>query len=224
MSQVVYRVAQKFLKIEAVGTLGAAHGDPADPLRIDVRVTPWNDLTKIIEEAWSDRQADKKRIWKIQTGLWIFQLDPRFYETGKKYVIHFRYEMTPTNLNVVRQDFVWQPVVEFPRESSNCVIRGILTDITGAPVSGQRLVVETYKDYVTLNNRTGQNTVTTDAFGNWAIELPKDSLARFVFGNISQTVKIPTDVANAQLSSLPAYQLGDIAKDMFGYPFPGLKP
>jgi len=222
MANPVYRIGQEFIKIEATGTRGAKHADPADPVWLNVRVTPSDDIEKVIESVIAGKDAESnKKLYKIQTGLWVFELTPGFYEVGKGYTCHFRFEMTPNNMNVVRKSFTWQPVPEQPHLPENCVIHGILQDVTGVPVSDQRLVIEQYKNFITLNHRTGQNTVTSDAFGNWMLELPRKALVRVVFGNITKVIEIP-DKDRAALNEIPDFQPAASQRDKFGYPFPGV--
>lgn len=219
MSNPVYRIAQEFLRIEAIGSRGARSGDPADPVDLEARVTLSSDIHKVVEDVFLSRVRDKDRLYKLQTGTWIFEIDPRQYDVGKSYTLHWRYAMTPNNVNVVRKNFIWQPVNEKPRLESNCIIYGLLSDVAGVPVSGQRLVVEQYKNFVTLNHRTGQNTVESDAFGLWNIELPRKSIVRIVFGNLSKVIQIP-EKDRVALAEIADFQPAEGQKDKYGYPFP----
>lgn len=218
MSAPVYRIAQEFLRIEAIGSRGARSGDPADPVDLEARVTLSSDITKIIEQAFISQKEDAKRLYRLQTGTWIFELNPSFYER-KAYTLHFRYAMTPNNVNVVRKNFFWQPTPDLPRSTDNCIIYGLLSDAAGIPVSGQRLVVEQYDNYVTLNHRTAQNVVESDTFGLWSIELPRKAIARIVFGNLSKVFQVP-EKDRVALAEVPNYQPAEKQKDKFGYPFP----
>ncbi len=218
MSNPRYRISQEFLRIEAIGSRGARSGDPADPLDLEARVTLSDDITKIIEQAFL-REQDDKRLYKIQTGTWIFELNPGLYEARKAYTVHFRYAMTPNNVNVVRKNLIWQPLNETPRSPENCIIYGLLSDVAGIPVSGQRLVVEQYDNFVTLNHRTAQNTVESDAFGLWSIELPRKAIARIVFGNLAKILQVP-EKDRVALNEIADYQPAEKQKDRFGYPFP----
>lgn len=210
----IYRIVQEFLRIEAIGMRGSRHGDPADPVALQVRVTLSSDIATVMEEVEVGAQ-----LYKLQTGLWAFQLVPSRYQAGVAYTVHFRYEMTPGNLNVTRKNFVWAPVPAAPRLSGNCVVTGALFDVGGAPVPEQRLVVEQYQSIVTLNERTAMNTIVSDAFGNWFFEIPHGALVRFVFGNVTKIIKVP-ELAQAALSSIPEFQPTGVQTDKFGYPFP----
>jgi hypothetical protein len=220
MSEPVYRIAQEFLRIEAIGSRGARSGDPADPIDLEARVTLSNDIDKIVESRFMSKIQDKSRLYKHQVGLWIFELQPSLYERGKAYTIHWRYSMTPNNVNVVRKNFIWDPIVDTPRNPKNCIIYGLLCDMAGVPVSGERLVVERYKNFVTLNHRTAQNTVESNPFGLWSIELPQKEIVRVVFGNLSKVIQIP-EKSRVALAEIADYQPEVKQKDKFGYPFPG---
>lgn len=216
----VYRIAQKFVRIEALGTRGARDGDPQDPTRLNCRTTFSDDTSKVVEDAYSNRPEDTSRIVRIQTGLWAFQLNPACYQPGSKYTLHFRYEMTPGNGNVVRKDFTWLPVEETPSLPANCIVYGTLVDVTGTPVSDARLIVERYSNLATLNHREAENAIATDAFGVWSIELPRKALARFVLGNLSKVVQVP-DAPRSALSDIPEFNASSSAiVDKFGYPYP----
>lgn len=220
MSAPTYRLVQQFLRLEALGMRGARHGDPADPLKLQVVVSDADDLDVIVEQVIHGPSTEDK-IWRLTTGRWAFQLDPGLYQSGKAYSARWRFEMTPGNVNVARQNFTWRPVPALPHDEGSCVIFGTMTDIAKMPVADARLVVEQYDDVITRSKRVGTVDVTTDAFGLWHLELPRKSLVRFVFGNLSKVIQVP-ELARAALHQLPDYQPMDILRvDRFGYPIPG---
>lgn len=218
-------LVQQFLDVGAVETAGAGHGKVRDPIALMVRVTKGTiddalklDLSDItIEEIHSTEIA---RLRRLRVGYWQFTLLPEVLELGATYTVHWRYEMTPGVVNVVRESFVWEPVPEIPHDPANIVIYGTLTDPAGAPVPDKTLVVEEYENPETLTHRTGQITVTSNAFGLWWIELPTGKVVRFVLGDISKVIEVPNSPASAPLRDIPPYQPGDTATDRFGYPLP----
>jgi hypothetical protein len=213
-----YRLAQRFLRIEAIGTQGARHGDPADPIVLQVVVTPADDLTTVTETLIAGPNT-RNRLWRQGTGVWIFELDPGKYQAGRQYSCQFRFAMTPQNLNLVRQNFVWSPVPVQAHSPELCVLYGELKAMNGIPEPDGRVVVETYTDYATLNERTGLVDLTPDGFGLWYVELPRGSLARIISGDSIKLVQIP-DQASALVSDLPGWQPASLEVDRFGYPRP----
>ena len=215
-----YLIAQRFIRIEALGTVGARHGDPADPLYLQVAVTRSDDITDVIEDVIAT-SSSRSRLWRAGVGKWLFRLNPALYQAGAKYTAHFKFTMTPNNTNVVRQSFEWNTPLQHPITPSHCLLYGGLRDISGFPESGGRIVVEQYSDFVTLNQRTGIEDVVADVFGNWYISLPKGSLVRVVSGSSSDLIQIPTNKDVADIVSLPRFQPRDlIRKDRYGYPLP----
>lgn len=212
-----YRLVQEFLRIEAVGQRGSRHGDPADPTKLRVEV--WDDANKTLVEAVENRES---RLWKLVTGRWAFDLDEALLEPSKAYTVKWIYETINGSPNYARQAFVWRAVPTAAHTKEDCVITGALRDIQGLPVNDARLIVEQYRDIVTLTTRTQQQTVTTDVFGNWWIELPKGALVRFVFGDVSKIIRIPRDRDTIALSAVPELQVAKMIRtDAFGYPVPG---
>jgi hypothetical protein len=215
-----YLVVQQFVKIEALGTQGARHGDPADPLYLQVVVTRSDDITDIFENVIARRDT-RQKLWRAACGKWVFRLDPRLYQDGASYTVHFKFAMTPNNTNVVRQSFVWAAPMESAHAPDQCLIYGSLKDLQGLPESGGRFVAETYSDIVTLNQRTGLEDVVADIFGNWYVALPKGQLVRFVFGEGAVLVRVPADKDAAEYLTLPRHQPADLVRhDRFGYPTP----
>jgi hypothetical protein len=220
MTTLDYLVVQQFLTLEALGMRGARHGDPADPLYLQVAVTKADDISQVLESIIA-RKDTRKRLWRAAIGKWAFKLDPRLLQDGAQYTVHFKFAMTPNNTNVVRQSFAWAAPQEGPQQDGHCLVYGSMRDMQGLPESGGRFVVETYSDFITLNQRTGLEDVVADIFGNWYISLPKGKIIRFVFGEGAVLVKTPTDRDTSDYVSLPRYQPSDlIPRDSFGYPTP----
>lgn len=216
----VYRIAQRFVKLEAVNTPNARSADPADPLQLQVAVTPSNDIQRVVETVAAD-PASRDRLWRATQGHWIFQLNPALYQAGVGYTVHYRFSMTPNSVNILRQSFTWDPIPETAHDTTSMVVHGVLFDGQGLPISGGGLVVEQYVDIVALSRRTSAVDVITDPFGNWFVELPRGAIARFVFGTEIDIRKLPTDIARATYGELQAFQPSDvIRKDKYGYPFP----
>jgi len=222
-----YRTSQEFIRIEAIGSRNEIQSDRADPVWLHVRVTPADDLSNEIESALMQGAnpngvnvtEQAKYPYRIATGIWGYDLDEQLYEYGKSYVIHWRFAMQPQVMSVVRSPFIWQPVPQVPRDSSNCILTGVMSRVGGIPMSGARIIIEQFKDFVTLTHRLGSFEVTTDAFGNWWVEVPRGSLQRVIFGEQIRTIKIP-DVSRISLKDVVEYQPGDGRKDTFGYPYP----
>lgn len=214
----VYRVTHRFVRLEALGTFGAngRYNDPADPIALEVRVTPSDDIDNTVELA---TMGTPKKPFRLATGLWAYDLTEGYYQTGKKYTAHFRYSMSPGAVKVDRYDFVWNPVPAMPRESGNCVVHGVVAGIEGNPRPDIRITVEKYKNYVTLNHREGTFEVVTDVFGNWFAEVPRGTILRFVYNEMSKIITVP-DLARVALSDAPLYQPADGNKDKYGYPMP----
>lgn len=215
-----YLVVQQFVQLEALGMRGARHGDPADPLYLQVVVTASDDITNIFESTIA-RKDTRTKLWRAACGKWAYKLDPRLYQDGKSYTVHFKFAMTPNNTNVVRQSFLWAAPMEGSNQPGRCLIYGSMRDMQGLPESGGRFVAETYSDFVTLNQRTGLEDVVADIFGNWYISLPKGELVRLVFGEGAILVRTPADQDAAEYLSLKRYQPHDLVRlDRFGYPTP----
>lgn len=214
-----YVIVQRFLKIEAIGTWGANNGTPTDPIRIAPYVTPSSDLTTRIEQRDTQCTADKDLIYRVGVGYWAMKLNPALYTPGLSYTVNFKFWATPSNVNVIRQNFIWDPLPELPRNDRHCIVYGTLNDVSGLPVSDENLVVEKYKNIVTLNEREAQYSVRTNSFGIWSIELPIGALVRLVFGNITKAIQVP-DLSRAALGEIPDYQPAVHQRDKFGYPFP----
>jgi hypothetical protein len=214
MSNLVYRIPQEFIRIEALNTRGANQQDAADPIWLNVRTTFRDDVNTEVESVLAG-QSDQ--VWKVQTGLWLFQLTPGKYEAGKAYTAHFRFEMTPGNLNVARKNFVWQPIPDQPHDPDKCIIFGTLMDVAGVPVAEQKLIIEQYSNFITLNHRLAQNTIYSDSFGLWQLELPKNAIVRVVFGDLARVIKVP-DQARVALGEIPDYQPESEQRDKYGYP------
>lgn len=215
-----YRIAQRFVKIEAVGSPDARSAEPADPLQLQVAVTPSNNINRVIESVHAD-VSTRQRLWRASPGHWLFELDPALYQPGQAYTIHYRFSMTPNALSVARQSFTWDPVPEQAHDASMLVVHGTLFDGQNLPVSGGGFVVEQYTDVVTLSRRTSAVDVSSDAFGNWSVELPRGALTRFVFGTEVDIRRLPSDTGRVAYSELAAFQPADLLrKDKYGYPFP----
>lgn len=220
MTTLDYLVVQRFVAIEALGTRGARHGDPADPLDLQVVVTRADDISDVFENVIAKRET-RSKLWRAACGKWVFRLDPRLYQDGASYTVHFKFAMTPNNTNVARQSFKWAAPMEEPTVPGTCLVYGGLRDMLGLPESGGRFAVETYKDFVTLNQRTGIEDVVADIFGNWSIALPKGELVRLVFGDDIVLARVPADRDTADYVSLVRYQPNELLRlDRFGYPVP----
>lgn len=220
MSVVSYRIAQDFLKIEAIGMRGARHGDPSDPTYLRVYVTAADDINDIYEDVTMG-PATAHKLWRAKTGTWVFELDPGVYQAGRRYTAQFRIQMTPGNDNVVRSSFTWNPLPEMPHDDNNTVVFGLLADFIGVPVANERIVVEQYRDFVALTRRTGLAEISSDAFGYWWVEVPRKALCRFVLGEQARVVLTP-DQDRVSLSALPEWQPDVVGArlDSFGYPLP----
>ncbi len=215
-----YRVAQDFLRIEAVSTQGAQSATPADPIALVVTVVD-SVMDMVLETV---QVTDTPRLWRTAVGRWIFELNPALLTPGKTYTVTFTYSMHPGTSAVVRQNVAWQPIPLVPHDAGFCVLTGTLLDIQGLPLSNQTLVIEQYDDIVTLTRRTRQATVRTDAFGLWFIELPHDAIVRVVFNDVTKVIRIPR-IATTALGSVPSLQLKSLVRvDRFGYPLPGSNP
>ncbi|MFA6132550.1 MAG: hypothetical protein WC869_00885 [Phycisphaerae bacterium] len=215
-----YLVVQQFLAIEALGMQGARHGDPADPLFLQVAVTHADDIKNVVETVIARRDT-RQKLWRAACGKWAFRIDPRLYQDGITYTVHFKFSMTPNNTNVVRQSFVWAAPMAKASMPGQCLVYGGMKDMLGLPESGGRFVAETYLDFITLNQRTGLEDIVADIFGNWYVSLPKGQLVRLVFGEGATLVKIPADRDTADYLSLERFQPQDLVRrDRFGYPTP----
>lgn len=214
-----YRIAQRFYRIESVGMFGARHGDPADPLQLQVVVTPSDNATLVLDSVIAG-PGTRDRLWRAAQGLWLFSLLPGSLQPGGSYTANFRFAMTPGNSNVVRQSFVWDSPPALPHDPANCVLYGTMLDMVGQPWSDGHFVLEQYSDYATLNYRTGLIDVNTDAFGNWWIEVPRKALLRAVQGEATTLFVVP-DQATANYADVAPYQLANTVQvDRFGYPKP----
>jgi hypothetical protein len=221
MAAPIYRLVQRFLRVEAVGMRGAEHGDLADPLVLAVKLTTADDLETTLDEA-DMATAGQTRLKRLRCGVWAFDLDPVRLQPGKSYSLRWRFGATPQNINVVRSQFVWNPLPPVPSDPNQVVIYGTLADATGQPVPGARLVIEEFSDYATLSHRLSSSDIISDAFGNWHVELPKRALRRFILGEVSKIIRVPDDKVRASLSELPSFQPKDIVRvDRYGYPVPG---
>jgi hypothetical protein len=213
-----YLAVQRFYDIAAVETVGARHGAPADPTWLQVKVTPSDDLDNTIEVV----DGDVARLYRVRKGTWVFAIDEALMQPGVGYTVHWRFTMSPENVNVVRTNFIWQPIPPIARDDEHTVIFGQLADPQGIPVPDAKLVMETYADMGTLSHRTGQVTIYADAFGMWNAEVHQGELYRFVLGEVSKIVQAPRDQGRHSLSSLQTFQPKDIIRrDRYGYPVPG---
>jgi len=219
----VYRLVQRFVRIEAVGMRGARHGDAEDPLSIQVAVTPSDNINVVVETV-STAPTTRDRLWRVATGIWAFQLNPALYESGKSYTVHYRYMPTPNNTQVTRRSFVWDPVPEQAHGDTQAILHGTLLDFGGLPAVDGHVIVETYQDYVSLNQRTGARDITSDAFGHWWVEVPQNTFLRLVGGSAARLVRIGS-VTRADAAELKDYQPQALLRlDRFGYPIPGQSP
>ena len=216
MSEPVYCIPQEFIRIAALDTRGTTQSDPSDPNWLNVRTTLFNNTDAIEDIVYS---PSCKQIRKVQTGLWLFYPNCGMYTTGQQYVCNWRFAMTPGNLNVARKNFTWNPIPEWPRNPEHCIVYGMLSDAAGVPVAGQAIVIEKYNNYVTLNNKTGENRVISDTFGYWQLEMPQNSIVRIVFGDLIKVISVP-EINRAALSDIKEYQPRKEQVDTFGYPYP----
>ena len=216
----MYRITHKFVRLEALGAYGinGRVNDPADPLALEVRITPSDDISDVVESGSFGGYSQNKP-FRLTTGLWAFDLTPELYEDGRQYTVHFRYEMTPENLKVDRHNFVWNKPLVMPTLDDHCVVHGTVLGINKAPMPSVAVILEQYKDYVTLNHRTGSLDLTTDAFGNWHVELPHNELYRALVGNYTKVFKVPVQHRLA-LKDASDFQPADVRKDKYGYPLP----
>ena len=220
MAEPTYTLVKEFKRIEAIGMRGARHGDLSDPIDLNIRVTEGTDISAVVESMTREEGRSTNRLRRLQRGSWAFELNPALLEAGKYYTVHWSFQMSPGNDNVVRSTFVWEPVPPVP-SLGKTVIYGQLLNAASQPVPDTQLYLEEYRDYATLSRRLSQVTLTTDDFGIWWTELDHDKVVRFVLGEISQIVKTPSDKSRVALSELPTYQHTDIVrKDAYGYPLP----
>jgi hypothetical protein len=212
----VYRITQKFIRIEAVATRGQSQQDAADPIYLNV-CTVRNSDKSIVENYVAGSSVPQ--IFRVETGTWAFDLNPNLYQKGQSYTCLFKYNMTPNNENVVHQPFIWNPLPSAPREQTNCIVYGLMTDIARNPLPGRTIVLEEYKNFVTLNNRIHQNTLITDAFGYWMLEMPQGAIARSIVGDLIKVFQVPI-AETAALREIPVYQPAATQTDTYGYPMP----
>jgi hypothetical protein len=214
-----YRVSHQFARVEALGTTDQSgrFNDPADPLTLEVRVTTADDVDTIIESV--SLTDDPRKLLRLTTGQWAYDLTAELYQQGRQYVVHFRYTMTPNNLKVDRLGFTWQPGPDTSADPEKCVVYGMLADIAGNPIPDFQITVEQYVDALTLNHRVGTLDVRSDVFGNWWIEVKRGTILRFLYGELEKVIVVP-DLSRAQLSKVAVWQPADVRKDRFGYPLP----
>jgi len=217
------RATHKFGRLEALGTYGTAGrlNDAADPIALDVVVTLKTDITKVVETQSLNALAHGvPKPFKLAEGLWAVDLNERFYSPDLVYVVNWRYQMTPGNDKVDRDEFRYVDPAMPAREAGNCTIFGCATDMVGMPIPNIDIIAETYRDVVTMTTRTDQRSLRTDLFGNWRVELRQGSIVRFVLGDVAKVIKVP-DTNRASLASVPELQPKDVGrKDRFGYAFP----
>jgi hypothetical protein len=228
------RVAHRFLKIEAIDTaypIGpSGRGDVADPIWLEVRITRAGDVNDIIESSsvnglsittGGTNVPDPKKPFRLTTGIWAYDLCPDLYEDGKTYTVHWRFMMTPGNLKVLRDNFTYHAIPARPRDADGCIILGTVQNAFRLPQADVIITLETYRDFLTLSNRTGTGEIRTDAFGDRFVELKRCQLIRFVLGEIARIVRVPDENGRVHLSDLPEWQPGAGRTDKFGYPYPG---
>lgn len=215
-----YVVTQEFIRIEAIGMHGARHSDPADPAFLRVYVTAAEDINDVYEDIIAG-PGTTDALWRLRTGKWALRLTPGYYSEGRSYTVHWRFQMTPGNDNVTRTTFTWKPIAEEPREETGCIVYGRLVDIAGAPMADARLIVERYKDSLTLTHRLGLFDLYTDSFGYWWVELERGGIYRLVFGEVAKTIQVP-EQRRVSLSEIGELQLEapGARLDKFGYPIP----
>lgn len=237
----IFRVAHRFTRVEALGSSGSLGrvNDAADPLSLMIRITDAVDVSNIIEVASTARPSSGVPVsglnlvsqlpddaipatsgrlpYRSATGLWSYDLTPALYQAGKQYNVSWRYEMTPGNLRVEHEGFVWNPAPQKARDSTHCVLQDSLFDLTGTPQALKQIIIEQYEDTFALNNRLDSINIQTDVFGNWYVELPRKALIRILINSKARVVTIP-DTYSATLSQLPDAQPADVRKDRFGYP------
>lgn len=216
----LYRTVKTFRRIEAIGMRGTNHGDYADPIALNVRVTRGSDLHDTVEEL--NIAQRNPRLRKLRLGHWMFQLDPTLLQPGQVYTVHWKFQMTPGNTNYSRDTFVWDPIPDQPYDLDGVVLFGRLTDAIGMPLPNQVIVLEDYVDYASLTARNSVTEIASDIFGNWQVELKKNQITRLVFSTVSKTVQMPDDTARVFFDDLCSYQARDVlVKDRYGYPMPG---
>lgn len=219
-----YRLAQRFVRLEALSSLpadpaarGGPRNEPADPVAMQVRLTLAGDASQIIEE--QDAKACS-RIYRITTGVWAYEPATELLKPNELYTANFRYQMIGGNLQVIRQNFQFFPVPERPVQPGYAVVFGTLAGLDGLPFSNERVIVESYKDVVSLNQRISTAEVRSDPFGLWWMELPIGTLVRFVLGELSKVITVP-NVDRAALAGIESYQpAASTDVDSFGYPKP----
>jgi hypothetical protein len=226
---VIYRQTQRFLRIEAVGSISESSLDLADPSWLMVRVTPSDDLYTTIESAvskgggWRDNPVGSrtKHPYRLSTGIWAYDLDEKLYQPGKSYTIFWRAETSPDTLNVFRRTFIWGEAGEdMPREIDGCVLYGTLAGINGAPIPEVNVIIEQFENARTLSKSQGSVTVKTNSFGMWQFELKQASIARVIAGDAVKVCRVPA-VRRASLRECPEFTALDVIKDRYGYPLPG---
>lgn len=225
MSVPRYRVIQSFVALDAglpgmannTSPRGGTRNQAADPVKMHVRLVVASDQTQIVEEK---DFKDCDRIYRLVTGTWAYEVPAEHLLPGQTYTAMFRYEMAGGSLQVARQNIPWQPVPETPHQAGHCVLYGLLADANGEPFANEAVVIETYKDVITLNQRTGTATVRSDSFGYWYMELLVGSLVRVVLGDIAKVIKIPS-LDRAALATIATFQPPKAENvDSFGYPKP----
>jgi hypothetical protein len=216
MAAPTYTLYQRFYRIEAVATRSAQHGQPADPIRLQVEIK--NSLGEVVEVV-----SPGPRLRAVRQGVWLLELDEAILTPTASYSAYWQYEVIPGVRNTIHQGFTFRAVPETPYDVGNVVLFGQLRDASGLPAGFQSLVIEDFKDFGTLTQRLSATDVTSDAFGNWWYEVPQNKTLRIVLGTLSRIVKTPAGKSRVALSELPAYQPGSIVRrDRFGYPVPGL--
>ena len=210
------RVSHEFLKIEAVDTkypIGpSGRGDLADPVWLEVRVTKAWSVNEIIESSSINGLSvfdagtnvpNPKKPFRLTTGIWSYDLTPELYEDGKEYVVHWRFMMTPGNLKVLRDNFTYHAIPYRARDPDGCIILGTVTNSFRLPQPNSVIVMEHYRDYLTLSHRISTGEIRTDAFGDWSVELKQGMLVRFMLGDIAKVIRVPMESGRVPLSKIP---------------------
>jgi hypothetical protein len=218
-----YTVVRTFHRLEAIHREGANYGQIADPVKLYVALFRDEDdeNAEPLEELHAGSSEAARRLVRRRKGAWVYTLPTELLEYGKSYTVRWHFSMVRNANAMDHQSFVWMPVPETPIDPEKVVVWGQLTDPADDPHPNQDIVIETYADFATLARRTGEIAVTSDQFGYWSIELPRNRAYRFVFGDGSRVIKTPDDQANIHIDKLQPFQPKDIVRrDSWGYPLP----
>jgi hypothetical protein len=212
-----YTLVQRFYKVEAVGTPDARSGELCDPIGVQIAVTPSDNSQSVIET----HTGPDDTLYELSRGVIGYDLDEALYQDGKSYTAHYRFTVIPGVVRVVRQTFLWNSVKSSPRDPANVLVTGRFTTMQGIPRSFEDFTVELYKDTITLTSRVSIAPVTTDAFGNWCVELPANSIVRFVLDSGPVLKKTGEAGTCSDFDDISTYSGTDDRRiDAYGYPLP----